>query len=148
MMLFEILRLHHVFQRCARALHIRQQVIELQSLLRLCSVELEGELRRRQRKQLQHAGVEQDVLGGKHSRQTHRADHRKDLVALDHLLRRQHRLLRVVAIVLEDHLELAALDAAGRVDFLHRHLHAVGNRNAHNCRNLGQLSRIGGICGA
>ena len=137
--LLEALRLHHVFQRRARALDIGQQVVELQPLLRLGGIELEGEFGRRQRKQLQHAGIEQDVLRGEHGRRTHRTDHGEDLVALDHLLRRQHRLLRIVAVVLEDHLELAPVDAAGRVDLLHRHLHAVGNRNAPDLDRAGQV---------
>ena len=137
--LLEILHLHHVFERSARALDVRQQVVELQPFLRLGGIELEGEFGRRQREQLQHPGIEQDVLRGEHGRRTHRTDHREDLVALDHLLRRQHRLLRIVAAVLEDHLELAAVDAAGRIDFLHRHLHAVGNRNAPDLDRAGQV---------
>ena len=89
--LLEALRLHHVFDRGAGALDIGQQVVELQPFLRLGRIELEGEFGRRQREQLQHAGFEQDVLRGEHGRRAHRADHRENLVALDHLLRRQHR---------------------------------------------------------
>ena len=137
--LLEVLPLHHVFERGARALDIGQQVVELQPLLRLGRIELEGEFGRGQREQLQHAGVEQDVLRRKHGRRSHRADHGEDLVALDHLLRRQHRALRIVAVVLEDQLELAAVDAAGRVDFLDRHFHAVGDRHAPDLDRTGQI---------
>src|SRR6185295_6053921 len=55
------------------------------------------------------------------------------------LLRRQHGALRIVATVLQDQLDLAAVDAAGRIDFLSRHLHAVGNRNAPNLDRAGQI---------
>ena len=131
--------LDHVFDRGAGALDIGQQVVELQPFLRLGRVELEGEFGRGQREQLQHAGIEQDVLRGEHGRRPHRADHREDLVALDHLLRRQHRALRIVAGVLEDQLDLAAVNAAGGVDFLDRHLHAVGNRHAPALDRAGQV---------
>ena len=137
--LLEVLRLHHVLDRGARALDIGQQIVELQPLLRLGRIELEGEFGRRQREQLQHAGIEQNVLRGEHRRRAHRADHGEDLVALDHLLRGQHRPLRIVAVVLQDQLDLAAVDAAGGVDLLHRHLHAVGNRNAPDLDRAGQI---------
>ncbi len=125
--------------RGARALDVGQQIVELQPFLRLGRIEFEGEFGGREREQLQHAGVEQDVLRGEHGRRTHRADHGEDLVALDHLLRGQHGLLRIVAVVLENHLDLAAVDAAGGVDFLNRHLHAVGNRNAPDLDRAGQI---------
>ena len=132
-------RLHHVLDGGTRALDVGQQVVELQSLLRLGRIELEGEFGGRQREQLEHAGIEQDVLRREHGRRSHRADHGEDLVALDHLLRRQHGLLRIVAVVLEYHLDLAAVDAAGGVDLLDRHLHAVGNRNAPDLDRAGQV---------
>ena len=137
--LLEVLCLHHVFDRGARALDVGQQVVELQPFLRLGRIELEGEFGRGQREQLQHAGVEQHVLRGEHGRRAHRADHGEDLVALDHLLRGQHGALRIVAAVLQDHLDLAAVDAAGGVDLLDRHLHAVGNRNAPDLDRAGQV---------
>ena len=126
----EVLPVHHVLDRGARALDIGQQVVELQPLLRFCRIELESELGRRERKQLQHAGVEQHVLRRKHGRRAHRPDHGEDLVAFDQLLRCEHRLFRIVAGVLDDQLDLAPLDAAGGIDFVHRHLHAVGHRHA------------------
>ncbi len=137
--LLEILRLDHVFESGARALDVRQQVVELQPFLRLGRIELEGEFGRSQRKQLQNTGVEQDVLRGEHGRRPHRTDHGEDLVALDHFLRRQNRLLRIVSVVLENHPDLAAIDAAGRIDFLDGHFHAVGNRHAPDLDRTGQV---------
>jgi hypothetical protein len=37
---------------------------------------------------------------------------------------------RIVAAVLENHPDLAAVDAAGGINFLDGHFHAVGNRHA------------------
>ena len=137
--LLEVLALDHVLDGRTRALDVGQQIVELQPLLRLGRIELEGEFGRRQREELQDAGIEQDVLRGEHGGRAHRTDHGEDLVALDHLLRRQHGALRIVAAVLEDQLDLAAVDAAGGVDFLGRHLHAVGNRNAPDLDRAGQV---------
>jgi len=50
-----------------------------------------------------------------------------------------HGALRIVAAVLQDQLDLAAVDAAGGIDFLSRHLHAVGNRNAPDLDRAGQV---------
>jgi len=114
----ELLGLNHVFHCRPRAFDVGQDVVELQSLLRLRRIELEGEFRRRKREELQDARVEQDVLRGKHRRRAHRANHREDLVLLDHLLRRQHRALRIVTAVFHDQLDLAAVDAAFGVDLV------------------------------
>ena len=84
---FGCFSLHHVFQRRARALDIGQQVVELQPILRLRRIELEGEFGGGQRKQLGHAGIEHDVLRGEHGRRAHGADHGEDLILLDQLLR-------------------------------------------------------------
>ena len=56
------------------------------------------------------------------------ADHREDAVVLaDQLLRRQHRLLRVVAGILDQQLELAAVHAAQLVGLFDGQLHAVAD---------------------
>ena len=64
----------------------------------------------------------------RHRRQVlRRADvpgHDEDLVLVDQLLRRQHRLLRVVGGVLDQELELAAVDAALLVDLVDAQHHA------------------------
>ncbi len=128
--LLEALPLHHVFQRGPCALDVRQQIVELQSLLRLGRIELEGELGRRQREELQDAGVEEDILRGEHCRRSHRSHHREDLVALDQFLRSQHGLFRIIAAVLDDQSNLAAVDPAGCIDLLGGHLHAICDRDA------------------
>jgi len=46
-------------------------------------------------------------------------------VPIDQFLRGQHRFLRVVAVVLDDQLDLAAGNAAALVDLVHAHLQAV-----------------------
>ena len=127
---FRMLEVDHVFERRAGRFHIGRQIVELEPLLRLRRIELEGELRRGEREQLGHAGVEHDVLGGEHGRRAHGPDHGEHLVLLDQFLRRQHRALGIVAAVLDGELELAALDAAGGVDLVDSHLHAVGDRHA------------------
>src|SRR6185369_12377938 len=61
-------------------------------------------------------------------RRSQRADDREDLVLLRKLVRGEHRLLRVIAVVLDDEFQLAAVNAAGVVDLVDAHLHAVHRR--------------------
>jgi hypothetical protein len=49
------------------------------------------------------------------------------LSLVDQLLRRQHRLLRVVARVLDDQFDLAAVDAALLIEFVDTQRHAVAD---------------------
>ena len=49
----------------------------------------------------------------------------RDAVVRDELVGRGHRVRRLAAVVLADHLELLAVDAAGRVDLVERELPAL-----------------------
>ena len=53
------------------------------------------------------------------------AERGEDLVLVDQLLRGEHRLLRVVAVILDHEPQLAAVDAALLVDLVDAHAHAV-----------------------
>ena len=71
-----------------------------------------------------------------------------DLLALRELGRSVHRLGRIALGVADDQLDLPAVDAAGRVDLLHRQLDAAidadpgGRRGAGERRQIADLDRL------
>ena len=66
------------------------------------------------------------------------ADHQRDLVLLDELLRRLGRDVHLVLAVVDDEVDLRAEDAAGRVDLLDRELRAVRRRQVERGLVAGQ----------
>jgi hypothetical protein len=66
-------------------------------------------------------------------------DHREDLVLVHELLRRQHRLLRVVARVLEQQLDLAAVHAALLVELVGAQHHAEADLLAEAGDRAGEI---------
>ena len=69
--------------------------------------------------------VEIDLHRGHRGRSADRAERGEDLVLLHQLLRREHRLLGIVAVVLDDEAQLAAVHAAFGIDLVDAHAHAV-----------------------
>ena len=97
---------------------------------------------------LRHAGVGVELAGAGHVRRAdleHRGEH---LVALQRLLYRRRRLGRVVGVVLGDHLDGMAGDAAFfRVELVEEHLHALADHAERGQRaglgpDEGQLDRL------
>ena len=86
--------------------------------------------RRRQREEVHHTLVEQGREGGQIDCRADGADHGEKLVLLHHFLGREQAFLRIVAGILGDELQLAAIDAALIVDLVDPHLHAVAQRLA------------------
>jgi hypothetical protein len=87
-----------------------------------------GYLRRRGDRHVEHQSLFLHVIdcadGGVAAADRHHGEH---LVLLDHLLDRGQRTRGRMAVVLEHHGDLAAVDAARRVDLLGREQHAVAS---------------------
>jgi hypothetical protein len=66
---------------------------------------------------------------------------REDVVAVDELVAGLHGLGHLVALVLDDQADLAAVDAAGVVDLVEPHLHRIGRRHPVGC---GHARQVGG----
>jgi hypothetical protein len=63
----------------------------------------------------------------------------KDVVAADQLVHGTHRQLRLAAVVFHHHAQLAAVDAAGLIDLIKPHLHAVAqvrHTRSHRARQV------------
>ena len=96
------------------------------------------------------AGRGRDRLGGGRGRRADRAGEREDLVFLEQLLDRFDRLGRLVAVVDALQFELAALDAAGLVDFgegrVETQFHALaqGRGRTFEGRRLTEHDLVGG----
>ena len=95
--------------------------------------------RRGDREEVDHVLFELHRHRGVVLRRADVADHGEDLVLVDQLLRRQHGLLGVVAGVLDDQPELAAVDAALLVDLVHPQQHAVAHLLAEAGQRTGQV---------
>ena len=72
---------------------------------------------------LHHFGVIGDFAGRHHAAGGHGADDGHDFIHVDELLHRVHRGGGGVFLVFEYHFHLAAVDAAGLIDLLHRQFH-------------------------
>jgi hypothetical protein len=86
--------------------------------------------RGRQWEQVGHAGGELVLEAGVVHRRAERRHKGEHLVAVDQLVAGLHRLGHLIALVLDDHADLAAVDAAGLVDLVEAHFHAVRRGDA------------------
>jgi hypothetical protein len=128
------LLLHEVVGGRADLVDVGRRAVELQPVERL-----EHRARCREREQVGHVGGELVLEAGVVHRRAQRRHEREHVVAVDQLVAGLHRLRHLVALILDDQADPAPVEAAGLVDVLEPHLHAVRRGDAVRGGDAGEI---------